>query len=393
MGRFNSLNAITKPEGVNATKQRGRPKLEKRGGRREGGVKYPLRTATKRYLEMREDRVKESTLDNESRILWHIVSVLEDMLAEGELSTNNPWKMSKKEVKAILDRFKYGDRPLENETMEKYIRYLEGVLDYCGNHVIGEMRKESPHLFPRRGRKPIAHLTEEEVNALQEAARSIDGWNGAVLRFITAMYPATGLRPSELRKAWLEDMNPQRMTFKVRHPKGEASYGERRIVSIMPMAEQSVHTFLAERQEYIRSMGLKSSKYLIPNLSMGKDEIYSSNHFRKLKKVVQEATGIEFRLKDYRSTFASLTVQKDPSLMPEVSQQLGHSSLVTTQRFYADMSLIDAGSKLRKAWSTEKNGVIVPQTRSPEPPTEEAKDSRNSFKALIGSKEYLAGYG
>ncbi len=146
------------------------------------------------------------------------------------------------------------------------------------------------------------------------------------MRFIVAIYPATGLRPSELRLARIEDLNLKDMTFMVRHPKGEGSYGEKRVVSIMPQAEEATREFIAERREHLQAKGVKESKYLIPNISGDKDAPYSSNHFRKLKKELQEATGIDFKLKDFRSTFASLTVQKDPNLMPLVSKQLGHSS-------------------------------------------------------------------
>ncbi len=359
-------------------------------------MKFPLRSATKKYLAMREERVKKSTLENESRILWHIVGILEDMVQKGDLTTNNPYKVGRKEIRAILDRLRDGDRPLENETLEKYLRYFEGLLSFCGNHVITEMKKDSPNLFPKRGRKPIAHLTEEEVEAIQKAAKGVEGWGGAVMRFMSAIYPATGLRPSELRKARLEDLNIKSMTIKVRHPKGESSYGERRIVTIMPQAEEATLLFLREREDYVRMSGLKQSLYLIPNLSNGKDSIYSSNHFRKLKKQLQDASGIEFRLKDFRSTFASLTIQIDSSLMPEISQQLGHSSLVTTQRFYADMNLIDTGGKLRQAWSERarpQTSMRGQDSRSSSIIELEEKKDGNSIRALIGGREHLPGYG
>ncbi len=92
----------------------------------------------------------------------------------------------------------------------------------------------------------------------------------------------------------------------VRNPKGAGPYGGRGI-SIMPQAEGMTLRFSKERQEYIRSMGLRESKYLIPNLSGGKDAINSSNHLRKLRKKPQEVTGIEFRIKGCRSTFAPLS--------------------------------------------------------------------------------------
>lgn len=92
---------------------------------------------------------------------------------------------------------------------------------------------------------------------------------------------------------------------------------------------------------------------------------------------------LRFKIKDFRSTFAYLSVQVDPNLMPEVSIQLGHSSILTTQRFYADMDLVGAGSKLRKAWSKMDEG--------PKNVVEKEK-GRNPIKALIKPKEYLSGY-
>ena len=358
-------------------------------------MKFPLRSATKQYLAMREDRVKKSTLDNETRILWRIVGTLEEMMVQGKLATNNPWKMGRKDIKAILDQLKDADRPLDNETLEKYIRYLEGVLNFCGNKVIEVMKKDSPNLFPKRGRKPIVHLSEEDVNILQNAADDFEGWNGSIVRFMASFYPATGLRPSELRTARLEDLNIKNWTFKVRNPKGAGSYGERRVISIMPQAEETTLRFLNERRQHIRSMGFKESKYLIPNLSGGKDTTYSSNHFRKLKKRLQEATGIEFRIKDFRSTFASLSVMKDPSALPYVSQQLGHSSQMTTQKFYADMELIDAGNALRRMWAGDnKTASSISENSRIEPKSEvEETKSGNSIRALIGGSSYLPGYG
>jgi hypothetical protein len=110
---------------------------------------------------------------------------------------------------------------------------------------------------------------------------------------------------------------------------------------------------------------------------------------------IEDASGIEFKIKDYRSTFASLTVQKDSSLLPEVSQQLGHSSIVTTQRFYADMNLTDTGKKLRKAWSRndEPETMTAPKGSQTEQKFEPNKaTTENPIKVLIKPKEYMTGY-
>ena len=85
---------------------------------------------------------------------------------------------------------------------------------------------------------------------------------------------------------------------------------------------------------------------------------YSENHFRELKKDVQKISGVDFKLKDFRPTFATMNVEKDPNLLVDVSAQLGHSNLMTTQRYYAQISAGSAGSKLEKVWSGNKNTAI-----------------------------------
>jgi integrase len=246
---------------------------------------------------------------------------------------------------------------------------------FCGNYVIEEMRKDSPNLFPKRTSKPIKHLSEEELDKLVIVAEKIEGWYGAIIRLMVAIYPWTGLHPSELRLARLMDLNTSMWTIWVRHPKGEGNYGARRVVSLLPPCREAVTRFLKERDRHITSVGMKESLFLIPNLKGHKDRPYSANHFRKLKKELSLKSGIDFRLKDFRSTFASICVKKNPSLMPDVSKQLGHTSMEVTQRYYAEIEASDAGKRLCDAWS-ENNEVNRQRQKS----------------VLIKPKEYLSGY-
>jgi hypothetical protein len=45
----------------------------------------------------------------------------------------------------------------------------------------------------------------------------------------------------------------------------------------------------------------------------------------------------------------------DPNTLVDVSAQLGHSNLMTTQRYYAQITAESAGSRLEKAWSGNKD--------------------------------------
>jgi integrase len=347
-------------------------------------MKFPLRTATREYLEKRAERVGERTLDNEKRILIYLVEEIEAGKVKG-LTTTNPYKMGEKDVKAILDFLKR--KELENETTMKYLQFINGLLIHCGNRSLDDLRFNSPHLFPKRTRKPIRYLTENQLNNVRNAAEDVEGWKGSVLRFLTAAYPGTGLRPSELRTAHIEDLDTNRWTLRVRHPKGEGTFGARRTVAIMPPFRKAILLYLDEREMFLRTKGM-NSKYLVPALVKGKDEPYSSNHFRKIKKELEEATGIEFRLKDFRSTFATLTRKKDRGSLPDVSEQLGHSSLVVTQQFYSDIDANDVGQRLAEAWGQKpSDSGTYPGTR-----TKTDLDSKSDKNVLIKPKEYITGY-
>ncbi len=136
----------------------------------------------------------------------------------------------------------------------------------------------------------------------------------------------------------------------VRSPKGAGMWAENRTVIITPPYHNEVLLFLKQRENLLRHYGREKATYLIPFLRGDKDTFYSSNHFRELKKDVQEICGIGFRLKDFRPTFASLTVEKDPNLLIDVSTQLGHSNLMTTQRYYAQINAESAVTRIEKAW-------------------------------------------
>lgn len=364
--------------------RRGRPKEEHRGGFRVGAMKYPLRTATREYLEKRAGCVGERTIDNETRILAKMVEEIEAGKVEG-LTTINPYKMVEKDAKAILDFLK--SKELENETMIKYLQFFNGVLDHCGNSALDDLKKNNPHLFPKRTRKPIRYLTETELNDVREAAEDVEAWKGSVLRFLVAAYPGTGLRPSELRTAHFKDLDTKKWTLKVRDPKGKNTFGARRIVTIMPPFREAILRYVVEREAFLTSKGM-NSVYLVPALVEGKDVPYSSNHFRKIKKELEEATGIEFRLKDFRSTFASLTVKKNPNALPDVSKQLGHSSLVVTQQFYADIDANDAGMRLAETWGQKPDDLVRHSSEEPK----KALDAKKEKNVLIKPKEYITGY-
>jgi integrase len=80
--------------------------------------------------------------------------------------------------------------------------------------------------------------------------------------------------------------------------------------------------------------------------------------------------GISFKLKDFRSTLTSVTVNGDMSRLPAMSAQLRHASMTTTQRSYYAMERGAAGRQLKDVWKehpikVHQNPVIDARDRLP----------------------------
>jgi integrase len=366
--------ALSTPEGASLATKRGRPskaELQARRGKSMG--RYPLKAAVEKYLERRKLQVGKSTFIEVSRKLRYIASELEKIKAQGAIKTTGPKFMGPPEIDAFIewmrDPAKHKGKPLDPDTQVRYLTWLEAVLVMNGNLVIEKMREEGYRKFPQKvGRKPIRSIAEPDLATIQKAASKVrnvrrdpEGWRKAKARFLMAAYVATGLRPSELRLVHIEDLNTKTWRLKVQAPKGADKWAYNRTVTITPPYRSEFLAFLEERDKMLQHYGRTTATYLIPNLQGGKNTFYSSNHFRVLKKEVQELSGIDFRLKDFRPTFATLTVEKDPNLLIDVSTQLGHSNIKTTQRYYAQISAESAGQRIERAWEGKA------PTKTPDP--------------------------
>lgn len=311
--------------------------------------RYPFVAVLNKYLAERAIVLKPSTLDHEARKLRLIAKEIQAFADDGAISTANPTKLTAADIKFYSDHL---SGRLEPETKGKYLQYLNGLLLFAGNPVIEQMKRKGFRI-PRGSRKPIRSLSDGQLDAIQSAAREIDGWKGARAAFLTVCYPATGVRPSELRLAHVEDLNTKAWRLRIRHPKGEGSWGNSRTVPVMPQYRRDILRYLKEREAYVRSCGRTRATYLIPRCDAGKDLYYSDVAFRKLKKEIEEISGVEFKLKDFRPTYAQNTIDLDSSLLPDVSTALGHASTVTTQRYYAQISCDRAAQRLESAWEKE----------------------------------------
>jgi integrase len=233
---------------------------------------------------------------------------------------------------------------------------IEKVCTFEQNPIIQSMRDRGER-FPTSTPKDLHSLEESDLERIQEAAKKMEGWTGSVARFLVYFYPYTGLRPSELRLARIDDLNTRDWTFYVAFPKGAGRYAKKRTVLIAPPARRATLEYLSERDEYLKRRGYPDAKPLIPSIYKGKAKTYSATRFRILKKRLSEESGVDFKLKDYRPSFAQLTIDMNPNLLPDVSKQLGHASTRTTEEYYARIRDRDAFKRLEEAWGGFETNV------------------------------------
>ncbi|MEW6070268.1 MAG: hypothetical protein AB1485_06580, partial [Candidatus Thermoplasmatota archaeon] len=165
---------------------------------------YPFLSAALRYLEDQKPYLAETTIKERNRKFRYLNREYVRLWKEGKISTTNPKKLTEKDIGAILLWMK--EKGLDPSTQRKYIGFLARVLTHGGNPVINQMKDKKLPL-PRDVPKEIKTLSEEEIHHIQVSAEKLHGWHGEILRFVTTMYPYTGLRPSELRLARIEDID------------------------------------------------------------------------------------------------------------------------------------------------------------------------------------------
>lgn len=308
--------------------------------------RYPFAAGIKPFMESRKGTWDpETTAPEEERKLRHIGKVFESMKAQGRVSTTDPRRIRRGDVQEYLLEI----RQLEPAVQHAQIRRLNQYLTFFKNRVIDDMKADGLKL-PKAHRKPIRSIDPSDLALIFETVKGMDGWTGSVARGMLSLYFATGVRPSELRLAHLEDLDLKKRTFYVRHPKGEGNWASPETVNILredmvPM----IGRYLRERASHLPPVGQSKQVALFPNV-LADNGFYSANRFRMIKEKVAKASGVDFKLKDFRSTLTTITVNGDLSRLGAMSAQLRHESPDTTHKFYNNLERCVASRKLKECW-------------------------------------------
>ena len=177
---------------------------------------------------------------------------------------------------------------------------------------------------PRRGRPLPKLLSEEEVEALLDAARRRPGDQGRRLLALLEMLYATGMRVSELVGLPLSAVarDPRWLTIR---GKG----GRERIVPLSGVARQAIEAYLGARGSFLKPG--EASPFLFPSRARG-GHLTRQRVAQRLKEVAAEAgldpAGVSPHV--LRHAFATHLLAHGADLR-SVQAMLGHADISTTQ--------------------------------------------------------------
>ncbi len=285
-----------------------------------------------------------------------------------------PTRISEEHVAQLLLVWK--GRGLDQSTQRKYLQDLDAFLTWVTGapSILSRMRKLRHFRYPRPAKKSVKTLDQDDLNLLRATAERMDGYRGAVARFLVGFLPYTGLRPKEVLGVRLVDVNVRKRRVLVTHPKGEGVWAsDEEVAALLPEAAQAFQDFLPEREKYLAG---ENSDWLIPLRKMeqlkepdadgkmvpvvnGWVEIigpWTDTVLRKLAADLRERTSprkedrVEFSWKTMRATFGQRR-RDEGARIDEVSRAMRHASTKTTEEFYARVDADAALDAVLKAHS------------------------------------------
>lgn len=319
--------------------------------------RYPFLTWLDRYANTLPHVVGEGTAAERLRKLRYMHIVLQNMLARGEVDTTNPSKFGTREIYAFDTWMKHPERyllPDEKKSRkqkgsefdpaykEKLWGHLGSFLAFSGNPILDQMAARGTWKRPKV--TPKAKRTKDEawfrdVMAKLEAA---EGWPAIVVRFCVAFYWYNAGRSKELRLSTIDDLDTIQLIWRVRHPKGEGSFGV--VGAEVDMFEEFkpyAVDFLAAREARLKELGLNPEKVkpLVPNEDghFYDEGTWSSMRYKRFRK-----SGIQGDYRILRKS--SLQVFMDAleeggykdSAIAELAALRGRHSVSTALKNYVD---------------------------------------------------------
>ncbi len=338
--------------------------------------RYPLKSRMNEYMTAMEPYYAPTTLKQRLSCLNTINAAYVSLRENDKTLEADPERWGEQEVMAIVADMRA--KGLSNGTQAHRLSVLKKLLEFVGNGVLGKIRAQQPHAFPKVYTERKASLSLEELGTVLAAAKEIPDWTGECALFCLSMYAYTGDRRGELLLAHREDLNTKDWTFWVRHPKGERTYGKKRLVPIPDRLRATCIRYLQAREIELRKRGVQETTPLVFSIKDHR-KFLNPGVMNCWTDQISDKTGIKFSPQALRRTYGQILLDKH-AIIDTVSLMLGHKSTQTTEKHYCRKNEDDARLEVLKALRSEASS----------PPRHNCTEKHNSPE--LNSKDVMTGY-
>ena len=302
------------------------------------------------YIKAITPNYKSTTMQEKSRKLRWYADIMYHLYLDGRISTSAPSKMTADDLNAYVTYRR--SQGIAEPTIAKDMSIIGMFLRWKGNTAIDVYKVQYGNMKPHPYEGRHDALPNGVVEKVYALARETESWSILEGCVAVILCCSAGLRPQEARQLYAADVNlmGDRTTIHVEHVKGEGSWGHKRNVPVMDGGEVILEKYLIMREEKLRSLG-RTSAAMFPPLRTGK-EFLTQQAFGRLKAPIEEIIGIRFQLRDGRRAFGQRMLDSGYKL-ELVSRSMGHDTVVTTQKYYANFS----ESQVLEEIFDRKNGV------------------------------------
>nr|HSV42729.1 hypothetical protein [Methanomassiliicoccales archaeon] len=122
--------------------------------------------------------------------------------------------------------------------------------------------------------------------------------------------------------------------------------------------------YLEARKRYLETNDIPVEAWpLIPSIYDGQVKEHSSNNFRDIKEKIEEHSGLEFKIKDFRPTCAQMIKDRNKGPVELATKQLRHSGPDTTYRSYAQIRSDTANEEVNNLFHEENVASMYPDRK------------------------------
>jgi len=325
--------------------------------------RYPFLAQANKYLEDYGPNYAEATREEYKRRYRRMDRDVSTLVKSKKMKSMEPRKIDAEDVLTYVTYLR--SKGMKEDAICHDLSALRSLLVWLGNPAVDNFRMRYKSANPRRKRRRLPPLEENELWAIVHASERVADNDWKLLRAyaIVLLSICAGLRTKELRFCRVEDLDTSEWMLHTERVKGEATYGEPRDIPVWPEARRMLMRYLCMRNELVLRK-CPGNAALFPALrnNQGKQHM-SSNGLQQMKLLVQEDAGIHFDLRKCRRTFCQKALD-DGMLIESVSRLLGHNSTRTTEEYYGRRKLKKA-IKEAKQLMRDKTASLSPGAKNP----------------------------